>query len=346
MIRQKSSLFQGLRMQSELVQPSELWREPEDLSSVEESATLVGTGVRTELGTTASVGADEDPAVNLFPPPLPRPRICMWKYLDIHSMHRLEKTANTEDLMEALAELLGLGFPQRGLRDAITLDLFSHALIFCRQQSFSPEQMSAACALLQDLHQACVATPLGNVEECYRYFTSVLFCHGVRRPPFSINLFKEEQLLALADYVVNTYFRHFKLYKYVFTPQVLGPGHQDSPYSPFPHCRCPPQPLSSSSQVRLDLSLTYVGLQLPQLSLEETEKEGSKEAEERAVTQQEEEPETAEEPEQEPSEDLEGRGSPTLVGRPGCHPLHLHQEPAEQGAGAAPAAGGGAAPGQ
>lgn len=67
MIRQKSSLFQGLRMQSELVQPSELWREPEDLSSVEESATLVGTGVRTELGTTALVGADEDPAVNLFP---------------------------------------------------------------------------------------------------------------------------------------------------------------------------------------------------------------------------------------------------------------------------------------
>ncbi|KAM5197920.1 cilia- and flagella-associated protein 119 isoform 7-T8 [Hipposideros larvatus] len=248
MIRQKSSLFQGLRMQSELVQPSELWREPEDLSSVEESATLVGTGVRTELGTTASVGANEDPAVNLFPPPLPRPRICMWKYLDIHSMHRLEKTANTEDLMEALAELLGLGFPQRGLRDAITLDLFSHALIFCRQQSFSLEQMSAACALLQDLHQACVATPLGNVEECYRYFTSVLFCHGVRRPPFSINLFKEEQLLALADYVVNTYFRHFKLYKYVFTPQVLGPGHQDSPHSPFPHCRCPPQPLSSFSQ--------------------------------------------------------------------------------------------------
>lgn len=67
MIRQKSSLFQGLRMQSELVQPSELWQEPEDLSLVEESATLVGTGVRIESGTTASVGADEDPAASLFP---------------------------------------------------------------------------------------------------------------------------------------------------------------------------------------------------------------------------------------------------------------------------------------
>lgn len=117
------------------------------------------------------------------------------------------------------------------------------------------------------------ATPLGNVEECYRSFTSVLFCHGVRRPPFSIDLFEEEQLLALADYVVNTYFRHFKLYKYVFTPQV-----------------------------RLDLSLTYLGLQAPQLLPEETEREGAEEAEKQAVTQEEEGPETAVTPEPEPSQ--------------------------------------------
>nr|KAF6354473.1 coiled-coil domain containing 189 [Myotis myotis] len=95
-----------------------------------------------------------------------------------------------------------------------------------------------------------------------------------QRPPFSINLFKEEQLLALADYVVNTYFRHFKLYKYVFTPQV-----------------------------RLDLSLTYLGLQPPKLcSEDEREKEGSEEVEDQAVTLQEEEPETVAEPQQEPSQ--------------------------------------------
>nr|XP_033695835.1 coiled-coil domain-containing protein 189 isoform X7 [Tursiops truncatus] len=264
MIRRKSSQFQGLKMQSELEQHYELRREPKkDLRSLDESATRMGTGVHTESGTVASVNADEDPAADLFPPPLPQPRICIWKYLDIHSMHRLEKTANVEEMREVLAELLGLGSPAQSLRDAITLDLFSHALIFCRQQGFSLEQTSTACALLQDLHKACIATPLGNVEECYRYFTSVLFCHGIRRPPFSINLFKEEQLLALADYVVNTYFRHFKLYKYVFTPQVLGHGLQEAtPHlPPFPQCRH----LPPSSQVRLDLSLTYMGLQAPKL---------------------------------------------------------------------------------
>nr|XP_019777302.2 coiled-coil domain-containing protein 189 isoform X5 [Tursiops truncatus] len=300
MIRRKSSQFQGLKMQSELEQHYELRREPKkDLRSLDESATRMGTGVHTESGTVASVNADEDPAADLFPPPLPQPRICIWKYLDIHSMHRLEKTANVEEMREVLAELLGLGSPAQSLRDAITLDLFSHALIFCRQQGFSLEQTSTACALLQDLHKACIATPLGNVEECYRYFTSVLFCHGIRRPPFSINLFKEEQLLALADYVVNTYFRHFKLYKYVFTPQVLGHGLQEAtPHlPPFPQCRH----LPPSSQVRLDLSLTYMGLQAPKLwPKDETEKEEGEEVEEQALTPDEEEPETVVQPEPEP----------------------------------------------
>uniref|UniRef100_A0A8D2E1K2 Cilia and flagella associated protein 119 n=1 Tax=Sciurus vulgaris TaxID=55149 RepID=A0A8D2E1K2_SCIVU len=284
---QKSSPYLGVKVQSELEQPSELRREPEkDISSVNGSA-MMGTGVRSDSAPVGSacMEADEDPGANLFPPPLPQPRICMWKYLDIHSMHRLEKTSNVEEMREVLAELLKIGCPEQNLRDAITLDLYSHALIFCRQQGFSLEQTSVACALLQDLHKACAATPLGNVEECYRYFTSVLFCHGVRvtRARTSghshIDLFKEEQLLALADYVVNTYFRHFKLYKYVFTPQV-----------------------------RLDLSLTYMGLQPPKLWPKgKMEKEGE-EAEEQALTPQEEELEIVAQPEQESSEHLEGLG--------------------------------------
>lgn len=58
-------------------------------------------------------------------------------------------------LPRVLAELLEISCPEQSPQDAITLDLFSYALIFCRQQGFSLEQMSAACALLQDLHKAC-----------------------------------------------------------------------------------------------------------------------------------------------------------------------------------------------
>uniref|UniRef100_A0A2K5S1G1 Cilia and flagella associated protein 119 n=1 Tax=Cebus imitator TaxID=2715852 RepID=A0A2K5S1G1_CEBIM len=315
MLNRKASHFLGMRVQSELEHLSELRREAgKDRRSVRGSAARTRANMRNQsTAAAAAAKADEDPGANLR-----LPSLCLLrKYLDIHSMHQLEKTTNAEEMREVLAELLELGHPEQSLRDAITLDLFCHMLIFCRQQDFSLEQTSAACAMLQDLHKACIATPLGNVEECYRYFTSVLFCHGVRvssprifwnlylsphkiwpslshvyhlylplkipaggsnsqsppqRPPFSIDLFKEEQLLALEDYVVNTYFRHFKLYKYVFT-----------------------------SQVRLDLSLTYMGLQPPILWPEsEMEKEERKEVEEQAVTPQEEELETVAPPELEP----------------------------------------------
>lgn len=67
MIRRKSGQFQGLRMQPELQQPSELRREPKKvLSSVDEQVTHMGTGVRTGSGTAASVEED-DRAANLFP---------------------------------------------------------------------------------------------------------------------------------------------------------------------------------------------------------------------------------------------------------------------------------------
>ncbi|KAM4829466.1 cilia- and flagella-associated protein 119 [Thomomys bottae] len=269
MISSKSSHILGARVPSESEHLSDLQRELEKRrSSLSGLTSRNRTGIRTDSTTAVSTSMGmEDPSANLFPPPLPQPGICMWKYLDFHSMQRLEKTATVEEMREVLAELLGLGSSEQSLRDAITLDLFTHALIFCRQRGFSLEQMSAACAMLQDLHKACVATPLGNVEECYRYFTSVLFCHGVRRPPFSIDLFKEEQLLALADYVVNTYFRHFKLYKYVFTPQV-----------------------------RLDLSLTYMGLEPPKPWTEV--KEGINELEEESVIPEGEEPEEEAELEQ------------------------------------------------
>nr|XP_020864275.1 coiled-coil domain-containing protein 189 isoform X7 [Phascolarctos cinereus] len=123
---------------------------------------------------------EEELGANLLPPPLPAPRICLWKYLDVHSMDLLEKTTTLEEMQELLAELLGLGKTERSPREAVILDMFCHTLIFCRQQHFSQEQTSATCALLQDLHKACIATPLGNVEECFQFFTNLLFCHGVR----------------------------------------------------------------------------------------------------------------------------------------------------------------------
>ncbi|XP_038260125.1 coiled-coil domain-containing protein 189 isoform X4 [Dermochelys coriacea] len=159
----------------------------------------------------------------------------MWKYLDVHSMDLINKAQTTDELKRVLAELFQLQGWESDPRAAILLDLYFYTVQFSREHRFSQEQSSAFFTIVKDTHEACVETPLPNVEECYRYFTELLFCHTIQRPPFSIDLFTQEQLALISDYVVNTYFRHFKLYKYAFTPQI-----------------------------RLDLSLSYVGMPEPE----------------------------------------------------------------------------------
>ncbi|KAJ7374048.1 hypothetical protein OS493_009378 [Desmophyllum pertusum] len=103
--------------------------------------------------------------------------------------------------------------------------------MFGKDNGFTTEQMSAWFSIIKSLHEMAVDTPYGNVEPVFEYFKELLLCHSVKRPPYSVALFSVDQVKKLTTYAVNTYFRHFKMYKYAFTPKV-----------------------------RLDLSLEYVGL--------------------------------------------------------------------------------------
>lgn len=101
-------------------------------------------------------------------------------------------------------------------------------------------------------------TPFGNLDQTFSYFKDLLLCHAVnvsdkcvqiyervvlhvcinvlflrfrysvlsninqffQRPPHSIELFTPDEIRKITEYTVNTYFRHFKMYKYAFTPLV------------------------------------------------------------------------------------------------------------------------------
>ena len=48
----------------------------------------------------------------------------------------------------------------------------------------------------------------------------LLVKHSVERPPYSSSVFSLAQVKDIAEYVLSTYFKHFKLYKYAFTKRV------------------------------------------------------------------------------------------------------------------------------
>ncbi|XP_044035588.1 coiled-coil domain-containing protein 189 isoform X2 [Siniperca chuatsi] len=156
-------------------------------------------------------------------------KVMLWTDVSYHDMEEIDKMQSTPDLKSALCSVLGVDLPEP--KRGVLLELYVQTVLFCRERSFKKEQTSALLSIIKSVHEANIETPLNNIEQCFNYCKELLLCHSVRRPPFSINLFSSEEVNCILKYIHNSYVRHYKLYKYIFTPQV-----------------------------KLDLSLTYSGI--------------------------------------------------------------------------------------
>ena len=145
-------------------------------------------------------------------------RVCSWQDVSLSEAELLlDACTDTERLQFQLAGRLGAG---EGKRALIEQDLFTYAVLFCKKNDFSPEQLSAFFTILKSLHSMCISTPYDNIQDTFVYFRELVLCHSIHRPPFSTCLFSLAQVKAITDYVLSTYFKHFKLYKYAFTKRV------------------------------------------------------------------------------------------------------------------------------
>ncbi|XP_033748817.1 coiled-coil domain-containing protein 189-like isoform X2 [Pecten maximus] len=160
-----------------------------------------------------------------------RAKVCVWADLTVDDVDRINESGNAAHIKQVLAEIFNLTDYKENLKSGIVLDLFFYTIQFAKENGFSKEKMSTLFSIVKKTHEVCIETPFGNVDQTFDYFKELVLCHSVNRPPYSIELFTADEIRLITEYVVNTYFRHFKMYKYAFTPLV-----------------------------RLDLSLTYVGV--------------------------------------------------------------------------------------
>ncbi|XP_041672038.1 coiled-coil domain-containing protein 189 [Cheilinus undulatus] len=148
----------------------------------------------------------------------PKAKIMLWTDFSYHDMEQIDTTLSIPDLESALCNVLDVDRlePKKG----VLLELYVHTVLFCRQRSFIREQTSALLSIIKSVHEANIATPLNNIEQSFKYCKELLLCHSVRRPPFSINLFSPDEASCVLKYIYENYVRHYKLYKYIFVPQV------------------------------------------------------------------------------------------------------------------------------
>ncbi|KAI3365635.1 hypothetical protein L3Q82_010711 [Scortum barcoo] len=148
-------------------------------------------------------------------------KVMLWTDVSYHDMEELDNMQSIADLERALSSVFGVDLPEP--KRGVLLELYVQTVLFCRERGFKKEQTSALLSIIKSVHEANVETPLNNIEECFKYCKELLLCHSVRRPPFSISLFNYEEVNCVLKYIHDSYVRHYKLYKYILTPQYTGP---------------------------------------------------------------------------------------------------------------------------
>ncbi|KAM6964215.1 cilia- and flagella-associated protein 119 [Tautogolabrus adspersus] len=142
----------------------------------------------------------------------------LWTDVSYHDMEQIDKMHSLPELESTLCSVLGVDLPEPKRR--VLLELYVQTVLFCRESRFNKEQTSALLSIIKSAHEANIETPLNNIEQSFKYCKELLLCHSVRRPPYSINLFSPEEGSSVFKYIYDSYVRHYKLYKYIFTPQV------------------------------------------------------------------------------------------------------------------------------
>ncbi|XP_062859823.1 coiled-coil domain-containing protein 189 [Trichomycterus rosablanca] len=145
-------------------------------------------------------------------------RILLWADLSYDDTDTVNKAQSIPEIERILCDALNIedSEPRRG----ILLELYTNTVLFCREQKFNTEQTSVLLSIIKNVHQLNAETPLNNMDQCFTYCSELLLVHSVRRPPFSIDLFNLEEVTKILKYFINTYMRHYMLYKYIFTPQM------------------------------------------------------------------------------------------------------------------------------
>jgi hypothetical protein len=129
---------------------------------------------------------------------------------------KIDRSDQFKIFSRLLTYILNLNFNDK--KDRILIEKYYYLIKFALSQSFSKEKINALITLNKHLHDICLETSFGNLDETFDYFKNLLLCYSVHRPPHSLKIFTPKEVDAIIDYVLKSYFNQFKLYKFIYTP--------------------------------------------------------------------------------------------------------------------------------
>ena len=144
-----------------------------------------------------------------------------WKALSKEQYHVLEQIIDPIDLRHQLIRFLNIRHDDPRKTD-IQADFHVFNYTFCKDQAFDGRRTSTFVSIMNEIFLADTSThdPARSRDVSYLHFQDLLMKHSVERPPINIQVFTEKDLELILKYAVDSYFRQFNLYKYIFSPRL------------------------------------------------------------------------------------------------------------------------------
>ena len=137
---------------------------------------------------------------------------CLWADLKPEDVAALDAVSNEDGTRQVLASALGLVPEDNQLRHEVLLEFFVNNVRFARENDFSIEKVSTFFSIMKRNHDEMCEAFL-PMEKSWEYFKALVLAHAVQRPPHSVGVFTLKEVQLITDYALNTYYRHFKLFR-------------------------------------------------------------------------------------------------------------------------------------
>merc|ERR1711988_25034 len=98
----------------------------------------------------------------------------------------------------------------------ILMKLYFVNLRFAVDNRLNTEKTSTLFSILKLVHFLSMERKL-TAEQSTQELQKLLVQHAVERPPYSVGIFSSGDIKKIMDHVTDTYYRHYKLYRYCFT---------------------------------------------------------------------------------------------------------------------------------
>lgn len=132
-----------------------------------------------------------------------------------YSKAQTEEIVHSESRRDSLRKIMK--FKEDNEKDEILLDFYESFVSFCIKHEFTLEKISCSLSIITNIVQASISNqiPVVTMQESLK---SLLKKHSIQRPPYSIQVFSQKDITALETFLESTYFKHYSLYSYGFTP--------------------------------------------------------------------------------------------------------------------------------